>query len=120
MTWQEAWRTLQQQFKTKGLTALAAALRSEDDTVLRCETAASRSSEDDTCVAACPIGYCGWQGEDLKTSGQVERFFELFSLSPEGMRFVDLFDDCFVSYAELAAEIDAELERRGEAVPILL
>lgn len=120
MTWQEAWRKLQSQFNTKGLTALVRALRNPDGTVLRGETVLTHSECDDPCLAACPIGYCGWHGEELSTDREVSHFFHRFSDTPEGTRFVNLFDEQLVPWEGLAAEIDAELDRRGEAMPIIV
>jgi hypothetical protein len=60
------------------LLALQKALESDDPRLLQ---GAPTSPPPLQCVqdwpveAACSLGYCGWQGEDLETVGQVEEYF---------------------------------------------
>ena len=73
--------------------------------------------------AACPIGYCGWQGEGLQTVGEVEAFFAQICYhidqaigEPTGCRMLlNWLDETPrpEMLALLLPELDAELTRRA-------
>lgn len=63
---------------TRGLETLAEALRTDDPRLTQGSTTTPpplMCVQDWPCEAACPLGFCGWQGDDLTSVGQVEEFF---------------------------------------------
>lgn len=63
---------------TDGLTALREALKSDDPRLTQGSTTTPPPLlcvQDWPVEAACALGFCGWQGDDLDTVGQVEEFF---------------------------------------------
>lgn len=77
--WKWAWRDgFAPALSTENLEALAEALRSDDPRLLQGSTTTPpplMCVQDWPVEAACALGYCGWQTDDLKTVGQVEMFF---------------------------------------------
>lgn len=79
----ESWRTVWRDgfvpvLSNNGLKALAAALKDDDQRLIQGATTTPpplMCVQDWPVEAACPIGFCGWQGHDLDTVGQVEGFF---------------------------------------------
>lgn len=73
--------------------------------------------------AACGIAYCGWQGDDLNLTEMVNEYFaekcfrcDALLNEPAGCRwFLNWFDETprAEMRAALAAEVAAELQRRG-------
>jgi hypothetical protein len=69
------------------------------------------------CEAACAVGFCGWQGEDLETVGAVEEFFARACFEadqrlgePAACRhFLNWFDD--TPRDRVLPELLAEVER---------
>ena len=67
--------------------------------------------------AACALGFCGWQGEDLKTVGEVEEYFASLCFQadqrlgePAACRwFLNWFDD--TPREEMRKELLVEVER---------
>lgn len=60
------------------LLALKGALDTDDQCLLQGATTCPpplTSIQDWPVEAACALGYCGWQGEELDTVGEVEEFF---------------------------------------------
>ena len=78
-TWRKVWREgLAPLLSTAGLEALRLGLMVDDPRLLQGATTAPpllRCIGDSPVEAACLIGYCGWQGEHLKTVAEVEEFF---------------------------------------------
>lgn len=78
-SWRMVWREgLAPVLSTTGLEALWQALRADD---LRLTQGATTTPPPLLSLAECPcdgadaIGWCGWQGEQLSTVGEVEEFF---------------------------------------------
>lgn len=78
-TWAEVFRRgIAPQLSTPGLAALRDALRADDPRLGQGFTTSPPPLE---CVrdwpveAACPVGFCGWQGDGLDTVEAVEEFF---------------------------------------------
>jgi len=77
--------------------------------------------------AACALGYCGWQTDDLKTVGQVERFFANLCYEadqrlgdPAACRwFLNWFDETprAEMRLELLAEVELAIAARAALVP---
>lgn len=77
--WQIAWRSgVAPNLSTEGLIRLQYALENDDRSLLQgtatfpppLEALKSQQVE-----GACAVGYCGWQGDNLYTVGEVEEFF---------------------------------------------
>ncbi len=63
---------------TAGLIAVRDALRTDDPRLMQGATTTPpplMCVQDWPCEAACALGFCGWQGDDLLTVGDVEEFF---------------------------------------------
>lgn len=130
MIWQHVWRKgFAPLLSTKGLTALAEALERDDPRLIQGETAEPCESLEDFATGACAVGFCGWQGEGLKTAHDVLGYFNdildqaIKRLSqPEAWdacwKFLDWFDETprDEMRALLLAEVRSELVRR-ESVP---
>jgi hypothetical protein len=78
-SWRKVWREgLAPLLSTSGLEALRRGLVNDDDRLLQGATTTPPPLQ---CVqewpveAACVLGYCGWQGNDLETVAEVEEFF---------------------------------------------
>jgi hypothetical protein len=78
-SWRLVWRDgFVPVISTAGLEALRDALQSDD---LRLTQGSTTTPPPLMCVqdwpveAACALGFCGWQGEELHTVGEVEEFF---------------------------------------------
>jgi hypothetical protein len=75
MVWREGFAPV---LSTAGLVALQQALRSDDHRLTQGSTTTPpplMCVQDWPVEAACALGFCGWQGEDLETVGEVEEFF---------------------------------------------
>jgi hypothetical protein len=75
MVWREGFGPV---LSTAGLVALREALRSDDHRLTQGSTTTPpplMCVQDWPVEAACALGFCGWQGEDLETVGEVEEFF---------------------------------------------
>ena len=106
----ESWRLVWQGgfalvLPTAGLEALRDALRADD---LRLAQQCTTTPPPLMCVqdwpveAACPVAFCGWQGDGLNLVGKVEEFFarmcfeadQLLNAEPAACRFfLDWWDD---------------------------
>ena len=129
-SWRKVWREgVAPHLSTPGLEALRRALVRDDARLLQGATTTPPPLQ---CVldwpveAACVLGYCGWQGDGLKTVAQVEEFFaHLCSKTdralgePAACRwFLNWFDD--TSREEMRAQLLPEINRclaarRGDA-----
>lgn len=78
-SWRKVWRDgVEPLLTTEGLSALAQALRNDDDRLVQGATTSPpplMCVQDWPCEAACALGYCGWIGDGLQTVGEVEEFF---------------------------------------------
>ena len=77
--WQKAWREGFVPFLSlPGLKALKQALQTDDNRLIQGVTpqpAPLQEFESRPVEGACPVGYCGWQGEGLASVGEVEEYF---------------------------------------------
>jgi hypothetical protein len=114
---------------TAGLEALQQALLIDDKRLIQ---GATTSPPPLMCVqywaveGACVVGYCGWQGDRLKTVGEVEEYFARVCHDidqalgePAACRyFLNAWDEEPREHMrrELLAEVQRELARRVAAV----
>jgi hypothetical protein len=126
----ESWRLVWREgfapvISTTGLRALREALQADD---LRLTQGSTTTPPPLMCVqdwpveAACALGFCGWQGEDLSTVGEVEEFFARVCFEadqrlgePAACRwFLNWFDDSprDVMRQELLSEVNLALAER--------
>jgi hypothetical protein len=78
-SWRKVWREgVAPLLSTRGLQSLRHALETDDARLMQGATTSPPPLE---CVqdwpveAACVLGYCGWQGDGLKSVAEVEEFF---------------------------------------------
>ena len=129
----ESWRTVWREgfaphLPTVGLEALRDALASDDHRLVQGATTTPpplMCVQDWPVEAACALGFCGWQGENLETVGGVEEFFakscyeaDLRLDEPAACRhFLNWFDDA--PRDEMRRELLAEVELTlAERVPL--
>lgn len=78
-TWKKVFHEgLAPSLSTPALEALGKAVKDDDPRLLQGSTTQPpplQYVQDWPVEAACGIGFCGWQGENLTTVGQVEEFF---------------------------------------------
>jgi hypothetical protein len=78
-SWRKVWREgIVPQLSTKALEVLQNALENDDPHLIQGATTTPpplQCVQDWPVEAACIISYCGWQGENLKTVSEVEKFF---------------------------------------------
>lgn len=127
-SWRIVWREgVAPTQSTAGLTALRTALETDDPRLTQGSTTTPPPL---MCVqgwpveAACALGFCGWQGDGLKTVGDVEEHFaKACSAADQRMRelaavrwFLNWFDDTprDEMRRELLPEVVRELDRRAE------
>lgn len=120
-SWRLVWRDgFAPVLSAEGLAALADALRADDPRLIQGSTSAPpplMAVQDWPVEAACALGFCGWQGEDLDTVGQVEEFFARACFEadqrlgePAACRwFLNWFDD--TPRDEMRRELRAEVEK---------
>lgn len=128
-SWQKVWREgIEPLLSIDALRALHAALLSDDPRLIQ---GANTTPPPLPCVqdwpveAACALSYCGWQGEDLETTAEVQEYFGLLCFEcdqrmgdPAACRwFLNWFDD--TPRAEmrplLLAEVELSLAARLES-----
>ena len=77
--WRRVWREgLLPQFSGAGLLALQAALLNDDPRLLQGTVSAPPPLDalrHCGVIGTCAIGYCGWQGEGLRSVGTIEDYF---------------------------------------------
>jgi hypothetical protein len=77
--WRKVWRDgIVPLLSNKALVALWHGLVMDDPRLIQGGTVFPEpvpSSADQAPLAACALGYCGWQGEGLETVAEVEEFF---------------------------------------------
>lgn len=78
-SWKKVWREgLAPLLSTRGLEALRNALVRDEVRLIQHSTTTPPPSEvfkEEECEGACALGYCGWQGDNYETVGEVEAFF---------------------------------------------
>ena len=78
-SWRKVWREgLAPRLSTKALKALAHALEKDDPRLIQGATTTPpplQCVQDWPVEGACALSFCGWQGEELGTVGEVEEFF---------------------------------------------
>jgi hypothetical protein len=78
-SWRKVWREgLAPHLSTPGLEALRQGLIHDDPRLLQGATTTPpplQCLQEWPAEGACGLGFCGWQGDDLKTVGQIEEFF---------------------------------------------
>ncbi len=134
----ESWKTVWREgfvpgLSTDGLYALRDALAADDPRVTQGSTTTPPPL---MCVqewpveAACAVGFCGWQGDQLETVGQVEEFFARLCYDADRRLgeqaacryFLNWFDDASREdmRRELLAEVEWVLdERTDDVIPLM-
>jgi hypothetical protein len=119
-SWKRCWREgFAPLLSTDHLEVLRLALVNDDSRLLQgvtTEPPPLQCVQDWPVAAACALGYCGWQGDGLRTVAEVEGFFAKCCLAadqrldePAGCRwFLNWFDD--TPRQEMRAELLAEVE----------
>jgi hypothetical protein len=78
-SWRKVWREgMAPQLSPAGLEALRRALLNDDARLIQGATTTPpplACVQDWPVEAACVLGFCGWQGDQLETVAQVEEFF---------------------------------------------
>jgi hypothetical protein len=78
-SWRKVWREgVVPLMSNSGLQALRQALQSDDARLLQGATTTPpplQCVQDWPVEAACALGFCGWQGDNLETVAEVEEFF---------------------------------------------
>jgi hypothetical protein len=126
-SWRLVWRSgFSSILPTSGLIALRKALIEDDFRLTQGSSTTPpplMAVQDWPVEAACALGFCGWQGEELKTVGEVEEFFAKMCFEadqkmgePAACRwFLNWFDDCPRDEMrhELLSEVNLVLMERG-------
>jgi hypothetical protein len=124
--WRQIWRIgLAPMVSRRGLAALENALMNDDPRLLQGVTCAPPLVDvlsQRTACAACALGFTGWQGEGLRSIGQVADYFhQLCDAADDALGepgacrfFLNWYDDTPRSEMrqELLAEVRRELARR--------
>lgn len=127
--WRRVWREgLAPNLSTAGLLALLNALATDDRRLIQgaVSTPPPLEAHRRACVAGgCAIGYCGWQGDQLRSVGEVEDYFHriceaadaIFSEPASCRFFLNWYDDAprAEMRRELLAEVGRELQMRSSA-----
>ncbi len=86
--WRRVWRdAVAPLLSDESLIALRKGLQTDDKRLIQ---GATTNPPPLMCVqdwdveGACPIGYCGWQGDGLETVGEVEEYFARMCFSIDG------------------------------------
>lgn len=126
-SWRMVWRNgFGPVLPTKGLEALAVALRDDDDRVTQGSTTTPPPLlcvQDRPCERADAIAFCGWQNvPPLRTVGEVEEFYAKACFDADARYgelaacrwFLNWFDDTprDEMRRELLAEVEREISRR--------
>jgi hypothetical protein len=126
-SWRKVWRDgVAPLLSYDGLYTLGQGLESDDPRILQGATTTPpplMCVQDWPVEAACALSYCGWQGDDLTTVGEVEEFFARMCFEidsrlgePAGCRwFLNWFDETprHEMRRELLNEVKRELARRA-------
>lgn len=119
-SWQKVFRDgIQPLLSTHALQVLKEALEKDDERLVQGATTTPPplpSVQDWPVEAACVLGYCGWQGENLPTVAEVEEYFARLCFSiderlgePAGCRwFINWYDE--TPREEMRTKLLAEVE----------
>lgn len=127
-TWKKIWREgFAPILPYRGLESLVVALTDDDSRLIQGSTTTPPPLVcvlDWPCEAACALGFCGWQGEELGTVGEVEEFFAKSCFQadqrigePAACRyFLNWFDETprAEMRRELLLEVCREIKRRDD------
>jgi hypothetical protein len=128
-SWRKVWRDgLAPLLSTPGLEALRRALLSDDSRLLQGATTTPPPLpcvQDWPVEAACALGYCGWQGDQLESVAEVEEYFARMCFEtdqrlgePAAIRwFLNWFDETprEAMRRQLLAQVNRTLAGRGAA-----
>ena len=128
-SWRKVWRDgLAPLLSTPGLEALRRALLSDDARLLQGATTTPPPLpcvQDWPVEAACALGYCGWQGDQLESVAEVEEYFARMCFEtdqrlgePAAIRwFLNWFDETprEAMRRQLLGEVNRTLAGRGAA-----
>lgn len=104
-SWRHAWRKgFAPLLDVMALRALKRGLEVDDERLCQGATTVPpplNCTQEWACEAACAIGYCGWQGCELDTIGEVEEFFARMCFSADqllgepagGKHFLNWYDE---------------------------
>lgn len=118
--WQRCWRMgFVPNLERRHLLALKKALEEDDNRLMQGDTTMPpplSCMQDWPVESACAMGYCGWQGDELNTVGQVEEFFaqiiykcnQTLGEPAASRHFLNWFDD--TPRDEMRKELLAEVE----------
>jgi len=126
-SWRKVWRDgLAPLLSTPGLESLRRGLLSDDPRLLQGATTTPPPLpcvQDWPVEAACALGYCGWQGDQLESVAQVEEYFARMCFEadqrlgePAAIRwFLNWFDETPRDEMRrlLLAEVNRTLAQRG-------
>ncbi|MFO0937876.1 MAG: hypothetical protein U0798_15340 [Gemmataceae bacterium] len=126
--WRKAWRDgFAKVISTNGLMSLASALTADHPGLVQGATtcpAPLAANLNHPIEGCCAIGFCGWQGDDLTTVGDVDDYFVMTCFDADQRLgetaacrfFLDWFDDSprDVIRRELLVEVNREIEHRRE------
>ena len=119
--WRRVWREgLAPHLSRPGLLALQKALRNDDRRLLQgttCYPPLLDIMRERTVQGTCALGFCGWQGDDLRRVGEIEDFFHnlcdaadaVFNEPAACRYFLNWHDD--TPRAEMRRELLAEVTR---------
>jgi hypothetical protein len=127
--WRRVWRDgVAPCLSTRGLQQLRRGLANDDPGLTQGSTTSPPPLEcclDFECEGACLIGYCGWQGDELETVGEIEEYFAQICLQadqrlrePAAVRYLlNWFDDTPRDEMRrlLLDEVNRELATRCDA-----
>lgn len=126
LKWRHVWRFgLAPSISSPGLASLEVALYGDDPRLLQgvtCSPPMAVVFGNRTACAACALGWTGWQGDRLRTIGEVADYFhQLCDAADDALRepgacrfFLNWYDETprEVMRRELLAEVRRELTRR--------
>lgn len=126
-SWRNVWRNgFVPSLSTAGLESLRVALEADDRRLTQGSTTTPPSLmcvQDWPVEAACALGFCGWQGDELNTVGQVQEHFakccfeadQRLGVPAAGRWFLNAFDDWprHEMIANLLPEVSYALALRG-------
>src|SRR5262245_28524482 len=132
----EAWRTVWRRgflpgLNTEGLEALRRALCDDDYRVTQMATTqppANQNVLDCPADAACAVTFCGWQGEQLSTVGELNEFFDRLCFEADHLLGESAASRWFLNWYDhtprdemrqaLLPEVERELQARRRAADL--
>lgn len=128
-SWKKVWRDgFAPQLSNEGLEALRTALMVDDPRLIQRATTSPPPLQyvmDWPCEAACPIGFCGWEGDGFLTVADVEEEFARLCFQADEVLGEPAACRYFLSWAdetprdemrrELLSEVNLILNERSQA-----